>query len=243
MSLLLQAHPVDAPLHPFLAGANLDLLPAPLEIDDHALLYLLGPTLDLLVEADALEGMLKIQWQVRLPTLPADPTRPLLTFPHAAGADVLPCGLLPDPGPADAPLGARARQAFGLVFSPEARTRIRGLFALARLAAETIRRRSRLAVRSDGAFSLSAGPPPATRVPLLAEASPEEHRRLVAYVGGARALLHGKIVHPAEGVDMAFRRSSAHERLADLDAATRLLDAAGIPAARIPSRTVARTSI
>jgi hypothetical protein len=42
---------------------------------------------------------------------------------------------------------------------------------------------------------------------------------------------------------MAFRRRSAHERLADLDAATRLLDAAGIPAARIPSRTAARTAI
>jgi hypothetical protein len=169
--------------------------------------------------------------------------RPPSPFPAPPAQTRSPAACSPAWVPPTLPLAARPRQVLGLVFSPEAQSRIHGLLALAHFAVETVGRHSRLAIRPDSAFFLSFGPPPATHVPLLAGASPEEHRRLVADVGDAKVLLHGRIVHPAKGADIPFRRRSAHERLEDIDAATRLLDAAGIPAIRIPSRTAAQTSI
>jgi len=240
------ATPLAAPLHPFLASGRLEDLPAPQEIESYALLYVLGPVLDLFVEENETGGApsLRLTWQVRLPTLPTTPdTIPVFSV-CPPGVHALPCGSLPDAGPADLPLVERARQALSLVFGPEARAKIHGVFALARLGTDRIRRRARLSARRGDGLFLSYGAQPATVVPLLEGATEAEMRRLLLHVGQARGLLNGQIVDPVGGVDIFYKRDrSAHELLADRAAAAALLDAARIPLDRLPSRSGEGTSI
>jgi hypothetical protein len=243
---LVHATPLAAPLHPFLASGRLEDLPAPQEIEPYALLYVLGPVLDLFVEEDQTSDVpsLRLTWQVRLPTLPAAPDAIPVSFVCPPGVHSLPCGSLPDVGPADVPLAERARQALSLVFGPEARAKIHGVFALARLGIDRIRRRARLSARRGAGLFLSHGAPPATVVPLLEGATEVEMRRLLLHVGQARGLLNGQIVDPVGGVDIFYEKDrSAHEILADRAAAAALLDAARISLDRLPSRSGEGTSI
>jgi len=242
---LVHATPLVAPPHPFLASGRLEDLPEPQEIESYALLYVLGPVLDLFVEEDGTGGVpsFRLTWQVRLPTLPSAPDAIPVCLVRPPSVHTLPCGSLPDVGPADVPLVERARQALSLVFGPEARAKIHGIFALARLGTDRIRRHARLSARRGNGFFLSYGVLPATVVPLLEGATAAEMRRLLHHVGPARGLLNGQIVDPIAGVKILHEKSrSAHEILADRAAAAALLDAAQIPLDRLPLRGGEETS-